>query len=383
MSGDYDFLTKVNADTKADAQADTQNQYSESVILEFISSEAPDFKIYEFAYDDQGVYYFYGTPYNNPREIVRRLWVPLSHMGYSVQIGYELGEYVLVVSPVTHQKERIWLNLALAGLTVISTMFFGSTMFGAHPFSNPADMFKGLPFTLAIMFVLGSHEMGHYVAARWHGMKTSLPYFIPFPSIVGTMGAVIKHRGPIPSRKALFDVGIAGPIAGLTASVLVTIIGLKLPALTTAAQDAVLLKLSLPVLFTFIVDLVGGIGVGSIMHPVAFAGWVGMLVTMLNLIPAGQLDGGHILRAMLGPKSAYVSAIIPFVLLSMALFIHFIMQQNGAMWLFWGLFITLFAAAGHPEPMEDSNDIGWSRMLLGILVFGAGLMCVTLIPIQI
>lgn len=352
-------------------------------IPEFIKSQVPEFKIYDYDYED-GIHYFYGVPHEDPNDLVKHLWYPLSNIGYTIQMNYELGEYVLVIGPSVKKKERIWLNVVLALLTVITTMFVGSMMFGVDPSSNPTAILKGLPFTLAIMFVLGSHEMGHYITAKWYGMKTSLPYFIPFPSIVGTMGAVIKNRGPIPSRTALFDVGIAGPVVGLIASVLVTIIGLSLPPLSIIPQDMMSINLSLPVLFTFIASLVGnGVTADTIMHPVAFAGWVGMLVTTLNLIPVGQLDGGHILRAMLGPRSAYVSAVVPFILLSLSLFIYFVMHQNGGLWFFWGIIIILFAASGHPEPLEDSDDLGWGRILLGLLIFIAGLLCATLVPIQL
>jgi len=361
----------------------TDRSETESAIFKIIESDVPDFRIYEYALED-GSYFFYGNPIDDPKDVIRRLWVPILSMGYEIRMVYELGEYVLVISPVTRKKDRIWINVVLAFLTVITTMFVGSMMFGIDPFSNPTGILKGLPFTLAIMFVLGSHEMGHYLVARMHGMKTSLPYFIPFPSLFGTMGAVIKHKGPIPNRKALFDVGVAGPIVGLFASIIVTVIGLSLTPLNTVIPDgSMVLKLSLPILFDIIGYFVGGIGTETIMHPVAFAGWVGMLVTALNLIPAGQLDGGHMLRAMIGPRSAYVSAVVPFVLLSLSLFIYFVMQQNGGMLLFWGLFITLFAAAGHPEPLEDSDDLDSSRILVGVLVFIAGLLCVTLVPIQV
>ena len=364
-------------------RSETESAITESTIFNIIESEVPDFRIYEYALED-GSYFFYGNPIDDPKDVIRRLWVPISSMGYDIRMVYELGEYVLVISPVTPKKDRVWINVVLAFLTVITTMFVGSIMFGIDPFSNPTAILKGLPFTLAIMFVLGSHEMGHYIVARIHGMKTTLPYFIPFPSLVGTMGAVIKHKGPIPNRKALFDVGVAGPIVGLFASIIVTVVGLSLTPLNTVIPDgSMFLKLSLPILFVIIGNLTGEIGTETVMHPVAFAGWVGMLVTALNLIPAGQLDGGHMLRAMLGPRSAYVSAVVPFILLSLSLFIYFVMQQNGGMWLFWGLFITLFAAAGHPEPMEDSDYLGNSRILVGVLVFVAGLLCVTLVPIQV
>jgi len=351
-------------------------------MVEFITSKVPEFRIYEYT-SKNGSFSFYGIPDIDPKEIIKRLWIPLSRMGYSIQAGYELGEFVLIISPTVHKRERIWLNVVLASATVVTTMIAGSFLFGANPFSNPIEILKGLPYTLAIMFVLGSHEMGHYVVAKLHGMKTSLPYFIPFPHIFGTMGAVIKHRGPIPSRISLFDVGIAGPIVGLIASIIVTAIGLSLPPVHIPTENFIAFQLSLPLLFKFIASIMGGIEPDMIMHPVAFAGWVGMLVTTLNLIPAGQLDGGHMMRAMLGPKSVYVSAVMPFILLSLSMFIFFVLHQNGSMWLFWGLLITFFTSSGHPEPLEDSDSIGRRRIILGILTFGAGLLCVTLTPIHI
>jgi len=375
--GSHIDKTDIADDTDIDNNTD-----SEIDMLEFIKSEVPDFNIYEYSYED-GAYFFSGNPTNDPKDIIKRLWTPLYTMGYGIQMAYELGEHILVVAPIEEKPERIGWNVILATITVFTTMFFGSMFFGVDPFSHPEQIIKGAPFTLAIMFVLGSHEMGHYIVAKLHGMKTSLPYFIPFIGI-GTMGAIIKHRGPIPSRTALFDVGIAGPIVGLVASIIVTAIGLSLPPVDIVPQDGFLYyNLSLPLLFTFIASFVGKMSNEMIIHPVAFAGWVGMLVTALNLIPAGQLDGGHIMRAMLGPRAAYISAVVPFVLLSMSLFIYFVMQQNGSMWLFWGLFISLFAVAGHPEPLEDSDQIGHSRMLLGVLMFLAGLLCITLIPIQV
>lgn len=173
---------------------------------------------------------------------------------------------------------------------LFTTMICGAWMFGVDIKNAPLQLFRGLPFTLAIMAVLGSHEMAHYAMARYHGMKVSLPYFIPFPTFIGTMGAVIRYNGPVPSRKALFDVGIAGPLVGLIMSIAVTFIGLSLevPA-AKSLPNSLMFDLGLPPLFVFIQNLVGA--TGGNLHPVAFAGWVGMFVTLLNLLPAGQLDG--------------------------------------------------------------------------------------------
>jgi membrane-associated protease RseP (regulator of RpoE activity) len=119
------------------------------------------------------------------------------------------------------------------------------------------------------------------------------------------------------------------------------------------------------------------------MHPIAFAGWVGMLVTALNLIPAGQLDGGHVLRAMIGERAKEVSRVMPFILVSLGFYVTYILEQDGFLWVLWGLFLSFFAAAGHPKPLEDDIPLGKGRMALGIITFILGLLCFTLVPFQV
>ena len=337
------------------------------------------FQIYDVASDD-GTLFFYGIPNEDLKEIYQKLWTPFAEMGYQFAIKYELGEHILIASPFVDKPERVWINALLAIATIFTTMFVGARMFGVDLANNPSQFTQGLPFTLAIMTVLGSHEMGHYIAARMHGMHTSLPYFIPFPTIIGTMGAIIKHRGPIPSRKALFDVGVAGPLIGLAASIFVTIIGLNLPAVAPS-QDMMMMELQNPPLFEMLVNLVGS--VGEFIHPVAFAGWVGMLVTLLNLLPSGQLDGGHVLRAMMGEKAKYVSSMMPYILLVIGIYVTFITKQSGFIWIFWALLLSLFAAAGHPTPLDDEIELDNNRMAIGVLTFVLGILCFTLVPFTI
>jgi len=259
-------------------------------------------------------------------------------------------------------------------------MVVGSFLFGANPVSVPSDVLKGIPFTIAIMTVLGAHEAGHYLVAKRHGMHTSLPYFIPFPNIIGTMGALIKHRGPIPSRKALFDVGISGPLIGLFVSIVVTFIGLLMPPVPQTT-DGYQIQLGIPPLFELITRILPGDG-ASVMHPIAFAGWVGMFITALNLIPAGQLDGGHVLRAMLGEKARYVSTVMPFILISLGFYVTYFQNRDGFLWVLWGLFLSFFAAAGHPKPLNDEIPLGKWRMALGVFAFIMGLLSLTPVPFQ-
>ncbi len=338
------------------------------------------FSIYDIEQQD-GIIYFFGIPKEDARAVYQKLWSIFLEKGYQFSIKYELGEHVLIASPFKHAPERIWINVVLALATFITTMVMGSFLFGVDPISNPTDVLKGIPFTLAIMAILGAHETGHYLIAKKHGMHTSLPYFIPFPSLIGTMGAVIRHRGPIPNRKALFDVGIAGPLIGLSVSIVVTIIGLLQPPVP-AISEGYQIQLGIPPLFQ-IITLFIQTNETSTLHPVAFAGWVGMLVTALNLIPAGQLDGGHVLRAMIGEKASRVSMFLPFFLISLGAYITYFQGRDGFIWVFWGLLLLLFAASGHPKPLNDEVLLSRERMVLGIITFILGLLSATPVPFKV
>ncbi|MCD4704280.1 MAG: site-2 protease family protein [Methanosarcinaceae archaeon] len=358
-----------------------QDSSIEDTAREFHLLVDPVFRAYEMGYQD-GTFYFYGTPLVGPEAIHHALATSFAGKGYHLVIRSDLGEDLLIVTPIIQKPERVWVNIVLAIATVFTTMSAGAMMFGVNIFSDPSQIIKGLPFTLAIMAVLGSHEMGHYLMARKRGMRTSLPYFIPFPSIIGTMGAVIKHRGLIPDRRSLFDVAVAGPLVGLVVSILVTVIGLTLPPVEYPVQQSTfMLDLQVPLLFSFLADLVGA--EEEMLHPVAFAGWVGMLITMLNLLPSGQLDGGHVMRAMLGKRAQHVSSFMPLLLAGLAVYVTYVLDENSMIWLFWSFFLFIFAMAGHPRPLNDKDKLDRGRMVLGILTFVLGLLCFTLVPFRV
>jgi membrane-associated protease RseP (regulator of RpoE activity) len=259
-------------------------------------------------------------------------------------------------------------------------MVVGSVLYGANPESVPSDILKGIPFTIAIMTILCAHEAGHYFVAKKHGMRTSLPYFIPFPTIIGTMGAVIKHRGPIPGRIALFDVGVSGPLIGLFASVVVTVIGLLQPPVQIPSEESGI-ALGIPPLFGFIMYFIPNSS--TYIHPIAFAGWAGMLVTAINLMPAGQMDGGHVLRAMMGEKASRVSSILPAVLFFIGSYLIIFMKTDGFVWIVWSVLLIIVSAAGHPRPINDDIPLDRKRMALGVATFALGLLCITPVPFQI
>jgi membrane-associated protease RseP (regulator of RpoE activity) len=356
------------------------NDFNRSkTINELVELISPFFSVYEIQ-QQEGIIYFFGLPKKDINIIYSELWGVFDNKGYHLSTRYELGEYALVASPFSQVRERRWINVALLFATILTTMLVGSLLYGADPENVPSDILKGIPFTIAIMTVLGAHEAGHYFVARKHGMQTSLPYFIPFPSLIGTMGAVIRHKGPIPNRKALFDVGISGPLIGLAASVIVVIIGLLQPPLPYIPEEHAI-ALGIPPLFSFIMELIPTSGTS--MNPVVFAGWAGMLVTALNLIPAGQLDGGHVLRAMMGEKASRVSAVLPAILFLTGAYLIIFLKTDGYMWIMWSILLLFFSAAGHPRPVDDEIPLDRKRMVLGALTFALGLLCITPVPFQI
>ena len=184
----------------------------------------------------------------------------------------------------------------LFAVTVLTTLVAGALQAGVNPFEDPWQIWKGIPFSFTLLLILGCHELGHWLASRRHGVDVSFPYFIPGPTLVGTFGAFIAMKSPISDRNALIDIGAAGPLAGLAVTIPVLFVGLALSQVVPAVQtEGVGIHLGECALFSAVNWIVNGtIGPDQdvILHPVAFAGWIGLLVTSLNLIPVGQLDGG-------------------------------------------------------------------------------------------
>lgn len=224
---------------------------------------------------------------------------------------------------------------------------------------------QGFWYSLSIITILLTHEMGHYLMCRRHGVAATLPYFIPLPlPPFGTMGAVIKMEARIPDRRVLFDVGVAGPLAGLALTIPAIIVGLKLSyiiPLTSVPPGSYQLGESF--LFSLISKLIIGEiseGYDVILHPLAFAGWAGLFVTALNLLPIGQLDGGHIAYALFGRRSVIVFRLT--LLMFIAICIFFFMG--------WFLLILLLMWFGfkHPPPLNDFTPLDRKRKLIGALV---------------
>ncbi|GAB4325854.1 MAG: hypothetical protein Kow0074_19940 [Candidatus Zixiibacteriota bacterium] len=254
-----------------------------------------------------------------------------------------------------------WLNILLFILTAI-TMYFT----------------LGLAFTGWFLAILTFHEFGHFFAARYHGMDTSWPYFIPAPFFFfGTLGAVIRVRSPFRDRRSLFDMAVAGPIAGFVVSVVALVIGLSMSTVTSVADSTDSIMLGESLLFELLEPLlVPGYqpGLTTLIHPIGFAGWAGLLVTMLNMLPMGQLDGGHIAYAMFGRHHRLIGAV---VVLGLAV--------ASFWWLGWLLWvgIGLYMKLKHPPTLIDEIELTKSRKILGWVAYAILILSFIPIPISI
>ena len=281
-----------------------------------------------------------------------------------------------------------WLNLALFLMTVASTLmagaFWSGGPWGDSPwliFFYPKDIIRsGAPFSISLLAILLFHEFGHYIAGRRHGVNVSLPYFIPAPPIIspfGTLGALIVSKSPFINRRQLLDVGAAGPLAGLVVAVVVLIIGINLSSVESIPSESSVMYFGESLLFKFITYLVKGpIADDKVLFisSTAFAGWVGILVTMFNLLPMGQLDGGRIVYALIGRWQKIVSRLVIFGLL--------LLSYYWPGWLLWML-IGLFLKPTHPPTIMDDVPLGTGRKVIGLIAIVAFILCFIPVPIRL
>lgn len=252
-----------------------------------------------------------------------------------------------ILSKPPIQPSRKIINIALFFAT-LGTVFLSGWLLAE-------DIVGALLFTGAIIAILGTHEMGHKLLAEKHDVQATYPYFIPGIPPIGTFGALIRQKTLSPNRDALFDVGFTGPITGFIISVIVTFIGIQLSTLVPLEPDAPLLPV--PLLFRLIVMLFPPSGTGTLiqLHPVAFAGWVGMVVTMLNLVPSGMFDGGHVARSITGERTHRILSYLGIAMLAV---------------ISWPMAILalFFSAAKHPGPLDDVSKLSTLRKMGAIVL---------------
>ncbi|HWP91328.1 MAG TPA: site-2 protease family protein [Thermodesulfobacteriota bacterium] len=295
------------------------------------------------------------------------------------------------------------IHIVLFLVTLVTTFLAG--------FFQGGSVAGGISFSAALLFILGAHEMGHFIFGKRYGVDISPPYFIPAPPLIspiGTFGAFIKIRSSISTKKALFDIGLAGPVAGIIAAIPVIIVGLRLSRVIEAGNNEIKDGISLgsPLIFTFLSEvLLGNIGEGYdiLLHPVAFAGWIGLFVTALNLIPAGQLDGGHIMYSLLSRKWYRLSSISMVLILAilgigtrpLIQFLNSFFEGSGFSyirevfvfdgwpgWIMWAAILSIMGTR-HPPTMYDEVPLDGKRKMLGVFALLLFIGCFTPVPIKI
>jgi membrane-associated protease RseP (regulator of RpoE activity) len=302
--------------------------------------------------------------------------------------------------PAPRTRERYWLYSLLFVLTVVTATTVGASMqmdFDRNlPFSiensfpvyrylweHPADFLLGLPFSLTLLLILLAHEFGHYLAAVYHHVDASLPYFMPSP-FLGTFGAFIRVRSPIYSKRALFDIGVSGPLAGFVFLVPALAVGLAFSKVIPGIAHQGNIEFGIPALQWILEQAIfPGVRSGDIyLHPIARAAWVGMLATALNLLPIGQLDGGHILYSFFPEHHRRVSKILSLVLVPLGLLDYFGVPARylWRAWTVWGL-VLLWLGRRHPV-VHDTAGLSPGRRRLGLLALLVFLLCFTLVPIR-
>ena len=299
----------------------------------------------------------------------------------------------VVWQPRPKFQDRVWLHVLLFALTIASTTIVGANQYAsflddfrgsaALPMPIPALLLRGLWYSGTILAILGCHELGHYFACRYYDVDASLPFFIPVPFLLtGTMGAFIRIREQIPSKKMLFDIGIAGPIAGFIVAVPALFAGMAMShVVKLPANPGNMLELGEPLLFQFGSWAMWGTqpdGYSLNLHPMAFAAWFGMLATALNLFPIGQLDGGHVSYSVLGPRwSTYLT----YAMIGVAVGLSFFAYS----WIVWtGMIVAMLFVFGprHPRVFDEEVPLDRRRLLLAAFAVVMFILCFTPAPIR-
>lgn len=291
----------------------------------------------------------------------------------------------IISGVVTAQPSNYWINLALFVITFISTLFVGmqagdsgAVINSAWDLLAPSNLLRGWPFAVTLLGILTAHEFGHYFAARYHKVAVTLPYFLPMPFGFGTLGAFIRLKEPVSDRRKLFDIGVAGPLAGLVLAAPLWLYGLATSQLatlpTTSTGDYLIFGDSLFTYFSgqFLIHSNQDV----LLNQVGFAAWIGLLVTALNLLPVGQLDGGHTVFALFGAKARTINLVTVGLMALFAVaglgpvqqFLPFLQVVGFQGWFVWLALIFFLIGPFHPPALDDVTTLDRKRRWLGYLV---------------
>jgi Zn-dependent protease len=344
---------------------------------------ARHFPVYDVRVSYDVVEFFCRIDETTLEENFERLREDMAVQGYIPMIMYDKGEHIITVAKKPTAKYRsVSVNLAMLVVTFLTMLLAGVLNWTGYAGTSGGviftvdDLFMGMiTFALPLMAILGVHELAHFLVARRRGVAASLPFFIPSIPPLGTFGAFISLRDPIPNKKTLLEIGVAGPLAGLLVALPLGIVGLILTnseakLVPTNVGSEGVMGISFPLIYQAL-ELFIPLRGDYLLHPTAFAAWVGFLVTALNLLPVGQLDGGHVARALLGARAKYLSWVTVAILVGIGMFYY------G--WLIFALLI-LFLGARHPPPLNDISPLDLKRKGLGVLTFAVLIIAFVPIP---
>jgi membrane-associated protease RseP (regulator of RpoE activity) len=343
-------------------------------------------EIERYAWDEKGALTLRGRLLGPASTVYRTIRARMEMLGFTAFLrrAEAAGQDELLALPgvVDRRRPRVWLPVALFLATIVTVLITGAMYEGVDVFSNPAGVIAGLPFTLTLLGILFTHEMGHYVVGRLRKAPVSLPYFIPLPpfiSFTGTMGAVIVQREPMEDRKSVLEIGIAGPLAGLAVAIPLLLYGLSTstvgppPAGGYFQEGNSLLYIAAKWL-VFGRFLPSG-GVDVQLNSVAWGAWIGLLVTMINMLPVGQLDGGHVAYALLGRRATYLA----YTMIGLCVALGLLIPDNYT-WLVWAGLAFLIGPR-HPSPLNDIS--GLDRKHIALAVFGLAVFILLLMPVPL
>jgi membrane-associated protease RseP (regulator of RpoE activity) len=286
-------------------------------------------------------------------------------------------------------QDRRWLHFTLFALTAASTTLIGAehyagyaSDFGRRPVALSAILIaQGLWYSATILIILGAHELGHYLACRYYQVDASLPFFIPMPAVLtGTLGAFIRIREPIPTKRMLFDIGIAGPLAGFAFALPALFIGIAMSPVVRVPENLRGFHLGEPLLFRAATWLTWGSipdAYSVNLHPMAFAAWFGLLATALNLFPIGQLDGGHISYAVFGRRSTTITLASIGIAIGLTFF-----SMSWIVWTFLLVAMTLAMGPRHPRTVDEDVPLDRTRLWMAVLALIVFVLCFTPNPIE-
>lgn len=331
--------------------------------------------IERYSWDQRGIVTLRGRLHGPADELYPTIRSAMEALGFTPLLRRAGGDDELMAVPVviTTPPQRIWTPLILFVATILSTLSVGAIYEGVDVLSNPAGILAGAPFAATIMTILFVHEMGHYIVGRLRHAPVSLPYFIPLPPVpipdlgvitfTGTLGAVIVQREPMLDRKSILEIGIAGPLAGLAVAIPLLFYGLATstvgaPPAGGHFQEGNSLLYAAAKYLVF-GQLLPGNGVDVQLNTVAWGAWIGLLITMINLLPIGQLDGGHVAYALLGRYAHYLA----YAFIGLCVLLGLLVSAN---WMFWGI-LGLLIGPRHPAPLNDISRLSAGHMVLAVL----------------